>query len=306
MSSLSQRQMIHGITADNHFLKLFNSPLGSGQIEQVFHQAVNFVVDNQLYTLLGSSLDNAPNSCRLGNQNFAALRINPGDPVQVSENTIEIGKDYVLSLALCQTWSSPQQDFARGKLTDPAYRLFLLNQLNRLDSMLTGRSTSLFNYQGDNPFYIAAATQLSQLRLSLIGLLADQQSAGLVEVIRQFIGLGIGLTPSGDDYLVGLMALLLLKNHPANTFYPDFYQGIMLNKANTTLLSAVTLEKALHREYRENLHQLIYSLVDAAETNIYPQMLAILNIGSSSGRDLLFGLRDAVYLTHYFGESYVD
>ncbi|MCL0020389.1 DUF2877 domain-containing protein, partial [Providencia rettgeri] len=67
-----------------------------------------------------------------------------------------------------------------------------------------------------------------------------------------------------------------------------------------------SLEKALNREYRENMQQLIQSLVDAKETNIYPQFLEILNIGSSSGSDMLFGLRDALYITHYFGENYVD
>ncbi len=51
------------------------------------------------------------------------------------------------------------------------------------------------------------------------------------------------------------------------------------------------------------MQQLIQSLVDAKETNIYPQFLEILNIGSSSGSDMLFGLRDALYITHYFEKT---
>ncbi|MGW1370651.1 DUF2877 domain-containing protein, partial [Providencia hangzhouensis] len=172
--------------------------------------------------------------------------------------------------------------------------------------ILTENKNSLFKYQGDNFFYLSMTEQLVQLRSELIESIIKKNKENIIYVIRQFVGLGIGLTPSGDDYLVGLMAFLLLTGHPAATFYPEFYQGITQSLSQTTPISAITLEKALNREYRENMQQLIQSLVDAKETNIYPQFLEILNIGSSSGSDMLFGLRDALYITHYFGENYVD
>ncbi|MEX6003828.1 DUF2877 domain-containing protein [Providencia vermicola] len=93
---------------------------------------------------------------------------------------------------------------------------------------------------------------------------------------------------------------------PSTASTPFFEQGIRRAKDATTKISAITLEKALNREYRENLLQLIQMLVTADERNIYPQYQKILDIGSSSGSDMLFGIRDALYLTHYFGEKYVD
>ncbi|HGN1706409.1 TPA: DUF2877 domain-containing protein [Providencia rettgeri] len=155
-------------------------------------------------------------------------------------------------------------------------------------------------------FYRSMSEQLIHLRLELIELLKNKHQQPLAKIISQFIGLGIGLTPSGDDYLVGLMAGGLHKGHPIFAAYDEFYQAITQSKNQTTPISAITLEKALNQEYRENMQQLIHSLVDAKETHIYPQFLEILNIGSSSGSDMLFGLRDALYLTHYFGENYVD
>ncbi|HCI94732.1 MAG TPA: hypothetical protein DHV44_00335 [Providencia sp.] len=305
-ASISHRQRLYGLTADTHFLQILHQPQLTGKVEQVFNKAINISIGNILYTLLSSQLDNAPNSCRLINKDFSLLTLKVGDPIYFSDNEMVIGENYLISFSLCKKWQLPIIIFDYKKLTNPDYLLYIANQIKSLDIILNHNVDSLFNYQGDNVFYLSIAKQLAQLRLKLIDLLINKDQQKLPHIIRQFVGLGIGLTPSGDDYLVGLMAFLLLKEHPAFAFYPEFYQGIIQSKSQTTPISAITLEKALNQEYRENMQQLIQMLVDAKETNIYPQFLEILNIGSSSGSDMLFGLRDALYLTHYFGENYVD
>ena len=305
-NATSHRQILYGLTADIHFLNLLNQPQLSGKVEQVFNKAINVSIDNHLFTLLSTQLDNAPNSCRLLNNDFSLLNIKNDDNFYLLNNEICIGEHYSLSFSLCKLWQQPVINFIYEKINQRNYQSFLLNQINRLDLILSEARSSLFNYQGDNLFYVASTEKLNQLRSNLISLLKAKQRHGLANVISQFVGLGIGLTPSGDDYLVGLMAFLLLEKHPARAFYPEFHQGIMQSNERTTPISAITLEKALNHEYRENMHQLIQSLVDANKTNIYSQFLDILNIGSSSGSDMLFGIRDALYLTHYFGESYVN
>ena len=304
--NISHRQILYGLTADCHFLHLINQPQLLGKVEQVFNKAINISIDNSLFTLLSSQLDNAPNSCRLINNDFSILNIKNKDDIYLLNNELNIGEHYSLSFSLCKLWQRPIIHFNRENINHRNYQSFLLKQINRLDLILSEAQSSLFNYQGDNLFYLASTEKLNQLRSNLINALKEKQHQGLANLISQFVGLGIGLTPSGDDYLVGLMAFLLLEKHPAYVFYPEFYQGIMQSHERTTPISAITLEKALNHEYRENMYQLIQSLVDAQETEIYSQFLAILNIGSSSGCDMLFGIRDALYLTHYFGERYVD
>lgn len=304
--STSHRQILYGLTADSHFLNLLNQPKMTGKVEQVFNKAINVSIDNSLFTLLSCQLDNAPNSCRIINKDFALLQIKSGDHFYLLDKEILIGERYSLSFSLCKKWQQPRIVFCPDKIKQQSYQSFLLAQLNTVDFILSNDNSSLFNYQGENIFYLSSSVKLTQLRISLINLLKTKQHENLVSAINQLVGLGIGLTPSGDDYLVGLMAFLLLENHPAHSFYPEFYQGIAQSKDRTTPISAITLEKALKHEYRENMHQLIQSLVDADETEIYSQFLEVFNIGSSSGSDMLFGIRDALYLTHYFGEKYVD
>ncbi|MDK7757531.1 MULTISPECIES: DUF2877 domain-containing protein [Providencia] len=305
-ASISHRQRLYGLTADTHFLNLLHQPSPQGTIEQVFNKAINFSIDNVLYTLLCSQLDNAPNSCRLINKDFSLFDIKEGESINLLDKEILVGNNYLLSFSLCKEWQQPVINFNDNKLKKPSYLLYIEKQISSLDLILTENKSSLFKYQGDNFFYLSMTKQLVQLRSELIESIIKKDKENIVYVIRQFVGLGIGLTPSGDDYLVGLMAFLLLIGHPVATFYPEFFKGITQSLGQTTPISAITLEKALNREYRENMQQLIQSLVDAKETNIYPQFLEILNIGSSSGSDMLFGLRDALYITHYFGENYVD
>lgn len=305
-NAISHRQTLYGLTADVHFMNLLNQPQLLGKVEQVFNKAINVFIDNQLFTLLSSQLDNAPNSCRLLNKDLSLLKITSNDSFNIENGKVSIGERYLLSFPLCKVWQQPIISFTYDKLNERHYRSFLVKQIHWLGFILSEAKGSLFNYQDDNIFYLASAEKLNQLRIDLITLLKKKQHSNLADVVRQFVGLGIGLTPSGDDYLVGLMAFLLLKNHPADMFYSEFYQGIMEGNEKTTPISAITLEKALDHEYRENMCQLIQSLVDADETNIHSQFLNILNIGSSSGIDMLFGIRDALFLTHYFGERYVD
>lgn len=300
------RQILYGLTADPHFYHLLNQPLETGHIEQVFNKAINFSINNSLFTLLCSQLDNAPNSCRLLIKDFSLFDIHDGDIITINSQYMTIGEKYSLSFELCKKWQPPPIEYNPNNQKDIKYFLFLKKQINDLDLILKNHPDTLFNYQGDNVFYFSMARKLIQLRVELIELIKQKKRSDVISVISQFVGLGIGLTPTGDDYLVGLMSILLLKHHFLSDIYSEFYQGITPAKAQTTPISAVTLEKALCHEYRENMYRLIQSIVDGNNDDMQANFLAILNIGSSSGCDMLFGVRDALYLTHYFGETDVD
>ncbi|WP_272690353.1 DUF2877 domain-containing protein [Providencia sp. PROV152] len=302
----TQRQQLHGLSADITFFNLLNQPSLSGHIEQVFRKAINISINHSLFTLLSAELDNAPNSCRLLNSDLSQLNIKEGENVYLSDKKIYFGDHYFLSFSLCHQWQPNNISFIPEKINSDDYFTFLNFNINEIDKLLNKSGHALLSYHGCNLFYSSLANKLNLLRNELIDSLKKAEHQNLPVIIQQFVGLGIGLTPSGDDYLVGLMAFLLLKHHPAQHLHPFFEQGIRRAKDATTKISAITLEKALNREYRENLLQLIQMLVTADERNIYPQYQKILDIGSSSGSDMLFGIRDALYLTHYFGEKYVD
>lgn len=115
------------------------------------------------------------------------------------------------------------------------------------------------------------------------------------------IGLGIGLTPSADDYLLGLSVILFIKGHPANQYREAFITALQSARQNTTPLSAITLEAAINQRYRESIAVLINLMVNQSTTFSIEAIADIKNIGSSSGSDMLLGMADACALSQTYG-----
>ena len=120
------------------------------------------------------------------------------------------------------------------------------------------------------------------------------------------MGLGIGLTPSADDYLTGLALILFIPGHPAEKYKEEFYLGLQRGKNNTTLLSAITLEAALQQRCRENIHHLIHDIIYGVPGNSTQAIEKIKHIGSSSGCDMLYGMADGCALSQTYGGNYVS
>jgi hypothetical protein len=112
-----------------------------------------------------------------------------------------------------------------------------------------------------------------------------QSHRSLREVGRRLTGLGIGLTPSGDDFLVGLM-------HWAWLGYPEpgrFCKIITETSTQTTSLSSALLGAAARGECSEAWHDLLIALNGEKESGIETAVRAILAHGATSGADALTG-----------------
>lgn len=126
-------------------------------------------------------------------------------------------------------------------------------------SSAPGENETLFNYRGDNPFYQALNKELHIKRRAVIQAVNEKQN--IAAAVASMMGLGIGLTPSADDYLTGLVLILFISGHPAEKYKEEFYRGLQRGRNNTTLLSAITLEAALQQRCRENIHHFIHDII---------------------------------------------
>lgn len=107
------------------------------------------------------------------------------------------------------------------------------------------------------------------------------QDQDVTPAVVQLAGLGIGLTPTGDDYLLGAMVALWLTRHT------DILATIAATATpHTTALSAAFLNAAARGHFSEPWHHLVKA--DTLATR-----LAALNVirrtGASSGVDALAG-----------------
>lgn len=117
-------------------------------------------------------------------------------------------------------------------------------------------------------------------------------------VLRRLVGRGIGLTPSGDDAIVGILAVLHRCTSPAVAAGPlDALSAALAPVLDrTTPISAHFLKLALRGEFGERL----VSVVDACCTPSGPDPAAVdrlLATGATSGADALAGVTAAADLS---------
>jgi len=287
---------VQALTADQSFL----DERGIGHVEQVFSRAVNLYLPAQqrLLTLLCEDYDNGPYSCRLALTHFDGL-FRLGEPVQFHPTGITIGEDKWIEAASCRRWQPaiPQIDGERF------WRIPWRQWHETISQQLRPHET-LFLGHGDNPFYQAISSALQQRRQTLFKALLRGQE--ITSAVANMVGLGIGLTPSADDYLVGLSAVLFINGHPAQKYRDDFYGALTVARGNTTQLSAITLEAAFSQRYRENIYGFINGIINEPSHFSIQAIANIKNIGSSSGCDMLYGMADACALSQAYGGNYVS
>jgi hypothetical protein len=112
--------------------------------------------------------------------------------------------------------------------------------------------------------------------------------SGAVAATGDLIGLGVGLTPSGDDYLVGLLGGLEASAHPA---WPALAATIAAEAPHrTTAIGASILAHAARGAYAERLTDVIVAIAGGPSDDLALTIERALAYGATSGADTLVGL----------------
>jgi len=110
--------------------------------------------------------------------------------------------------------------------------------------------------------------------------------------VHLLAGLGPGLTPAGDDFLLGVLAGLwmLLANHSIHGSAQSLCVRIgAIAAARTTRLSANWLRHAANGEFGQPWHDLARALRSADAPAVESAAQRILAVGATSGADALWG-----------------
>jgi hypothetical protein len=116
--------------------------------------------------------------------------------------------------------------------------------------------------------------------------------------VGQLVGLGPGLTPAGDDFLIGWLAGLALRAGapPQREFLRDLCAGIAPLGSATTSVSRQHLEDACALAFSERLSDLCLAIGDAAPApTLACAVAALVRVGASSGADAAAGLLFALF-----------
>ncbi|MCL4863902.1 MAG: DUF2877 domain-containing protein [Caldilineaceae bacterium] len=144
----------------------------------------------------------------------------------------------------------------------------------------------------------AALARLAQPALVALhtGLIAGDL-AQIAHAARRLAGLGPGLTPAGDDFLVGWMAALWLAGTWIGLEPGTICAAVGATAApHTTRLSAAWLTHAAAGRFGEAWHTLAAALAHGSLNAIQSGLLRIRDTGVTSGRDALAGFQHALVI----------
>ena len=122
---------------------------------------------------------------------------------------------------------------------------------------------------------------------------AQDSAEKLTFQVSRLIGFGRGLTPDGDDYLIGyLAALWRWQNAPRIAGHYRLMQEIIASQLTyTNDISAHYLSRTLHGHFSEPLCDLLMLLTTPASNGqICRAAQKVMQFGASSGADCLAGL----------------
>jgi hypothetical protein len=106
---------------------------------------------------------------------------------------------------------------------------------------------------------------------------------------QNMIGLGQGLTPAGDDMLLGFMAMV---NHVSENraFVSNLHNAVFGSLHKTVDISAQSLENALDCDYHEYIQNCIRDLCEGEKEEVYISAASLLSMGATSGSDIACGM----------------
>jgi Protein of unknown function (DUF2877) len=118
--------------------------------------------------------------------------------------------------------------------------------------------------------------------------LANADTATAINLASHFVGLGIGLTPSGDDFLMGAMYAAWIL-HPREVAVVLAREIANAAAPFTTSLSAALLKSAARGEAGILWHEFFDALNSGSPVKIQDGVEKLLAVGASSGGDALAG-----------------
>jgi hypothetical protein len=238
----------------------------------------------RLWTLASRNVDCAPNTLILNVADFSGAGIEPGDSVDCQGGAMQIGARLAIHLTRASPWDcmlpAVPADLDRLRVNLAALRERVGDRV-RLGAPATHRL----------PLVIQAASVLRERAAGLCEALCEGDLDSARQHARALLGLGAGLTPAGDDVLVGLFAVLHLPAHPC----PD-WKGICAPvladvEKRTGTISAAALRAAETGRVRESIIALLRELMTGSPQGLAAALDRVLAIGSTSGADIVAGVR---------------
>jgi hypothetical protein len=292
---LPASRRVRALSADARLLARLRERGLHGSVHSVFDRVLNFTTaDGELFTLAGHGLDDAPNTARLALAGFGDTGVRVGDAVLATGSRLWVGSRLCASFDGVQAWQCrlPAYPDRCGRL-----RVNVSWCAQRLEQHAAGRRGAM------GPFDSAAMQLLHQRAAGVLQAMEQQDPALATLHAKSLIGLGPGLTPSGDDFLLGLFAVLHLPGSPCEGWLQGGAQVLAGAAHGTNAISLAALQCAAQGRVRESIASLLEQLLHGDGNPLEAALERVLAIGANSGADIAAGLVGGLQLQLFHGKQ---
>lgn len=258
---------------------LVPAPTFVGTVQSVYARACNVASDGSLLTIVAPGIADAPTALVLASDRVVDLRA----CFRVRDRVVRRGSHITspgadVDLAYAASWQPDARPVMAGRARIAAnLRLAAARLASRIDD-----HASVVHREGR-----AMCTRVGQACRERAVDTALLEAVGL-------IGWGEGLTPAGDDFLVGMLAGLdaLVANSAVNAaFLTRFGTGLKAHAQRTTEIAAHYLRLAAEGHFGADLHRLRNVLLSSSDVARVAKLADdALAVGATSGCDLVAGV----------------
>jgi len=271
----------------------------SGRVHSVYRRACNIELDDgTLITVLGCEQTNLPHGirCELPEREVFQVWMRPGQAVAADASLFRaFPGEFALDLRGAALWRCRLRGFAMDSQAKASPRALSAAQRVLRQCTTGGGFVPLLLGDAARGSTLERAMQ-RRLREALPAL--SRASCALdctaaARALEQLAGLGPGLTPSGDDFIVGYLAALHARSS-RETLLRSFLAGlagaVTRLAAAANLISRQFMLNAVEGEFSEALAQVVLAAGAFDERRLGDSAVRLVRVGHSSGADSLAGL----------------
>ena len=272
------------------------------KVHSVYKRTVNLWMGNEVCALYPQELSSTPMSAVLPmNENtflkmtnlarcFGKLTIHGGQ-LLIDGNVWEVGD--------IKSWNpiiKKQLTQKEGYRLGEAVKNFINEAEDTGDSFGRGVVAALSSQNTKEQNYAKVSIVKNALLSRVASILNSNGKTmeNLGKAAAEMIGLGIGLTPSGDDFLIGMLLAFWTSKELSHNMFSLFAREIAKKTDNTNEISRQILLCACRGEFGSLFHRLISHV--GTDQNISEDLRQIQRIGHSSGMDTLNGILTGLWM----------
>lgn len=283
---------------DKHLLDWFNQlQTGEqiGNVHSVFDKVINFITNDgsMLFSLAKDRIIQAPKMMKTTDEisfNAMCSSIKPSNPVvKVGEEAIQI-KGWQWSYMSSECWERELSSLSQVKPALSESHLAYIDSFIKANGRDGGLLSAWNHVIGRSEAVSGSSIVNIYFQPFVKGfktITEEIENQQLEKFMFCFNGLGVGLTPSGDDFLTGLLATW---HYFGFSLYQDFMSNGNLNlsilKRRTTDISYFMLENCCFGYVNDAL----LDLLEHIHHHPTKPLQQVLSIGSTSGTDMLIGV----------------